>query len=418
MIAPNRKVENSFMDIKYSTAANHLGSSAVREILKVTQGNDIISLAGGLPGEDLFPLEAVRDAYNRVLSSDTSALQYGLTEGFTPLRDKIAERLTRQGIPVTASEMILTTGSQQAIDLLCKILLDPGDVVLVEAPTYLAALQVLGSYRADIHTINNDEQGILPDHLEDQIQKLRPKLLYAVPTFNNPSGATWSKERRETIVEICRRYNVLILEDNPYGEITFEENKELYPPSLASIDRSYGGDYCVAYTGTFSKIVAPALRTGWIIGDSNLIKTIAKAKQAADLHSSTIDQRALDELLLHFDIEQHIRVISREYYSRMKLLSAELRSQNWEGAHFLEPRGGMFLWLTLSQEINTKELLPIAVENGVAFVPGEVFYSAQPLQNKMRLNFTHTPPALVPVAVQRLEKALVQWRESQSTVQS
>jgi 2-aminoadipate transaminase len=406
------------MDIKYSTAANHLGSSAVREILKVTQGNDIISLAGGLPGEDLFPLEAVRDAYNRVLSSDTSALQYGLTEGFTPLRDKIAERLTRQGIPVTASEMILTTGSQQAIDLLCKILLDPGDVVLVEAPTYLAALQVLGSYRADIHTINNDEQGILPDHLEDQIQKLRPKLLYAVPTFNNPSGATWSKERRETIVEICRRYNVLILEDNPYGEITFEENKELYPPSLASIDRSYGGDYCVAYTGTFSKIVAPALRTGWIIGDSNLIKTIAKAKQAADLHSSTIDQRALDELLLHFDIEQHIRVISREYYSRMKLLSAELRSQNWEGAHFLEPRGGMFLWLTLSQEINTKELLPIAVENGVAFVPGEVFYSAQPLQNKMRLNFTHTPPALVPVAVQRLEKALVQWRESQSTVQS
>jgi len=418
MIAPNRKVENSFMDIKYSTAANHLGSSAVREILKVTQGNDIISLAGGLPGEDLFPLEAVRDAYNRVLSSDTSALQYGLTEGFTPLRDKIAERLTRQGIPVTASEMILTTGSQQAIDLLCKILLDPGDAVLVEAPTYLAALQVLGSYRADIHTINNDEQGILPDHLEDQIQKLRPKLLYAVPTFNNPSGATWSKERREKIVEICRRYNVLILEDNPYGEITFEENKDLYPPSLASIDRSYGGGYCVAYTGTFSKIVAPALRTGWIIGDSNLIKTIAKAKQAADLHSSTIDQRALDELLLHFDIEQHIRVISREYYSRMKLLSAELRSQNWEGAHFLEPRGGMFLWLTLSQEINTKELLPLAVENGVAFVPGEVFYSSQPQKNKMRLNFTHTPPELVPVAVQRLEKALIQWRDSQSTVRS
>ncbi|WP_339287687.1 PLP-dependent aminotransferase family protein [Paenibacillus sp. FSL E2-0201] len=406
------------MDIKYSAAANHLGSSAVREILKVTQGNDIISLAGGLPGEDLFPLEAVRDAYNRVLSSDTSALQYGLTEGFTPLRDKIAERLTRQGIPVSASEMILTTGSQQAIDLLCKILLDPGDAVLVEAPTYLAALQVLGSYRADIHTINNDEQGILPDHLENQIQKLRPKLLYAVPTFNNPSGATWSKERREKVVEICRRYNVLILEDNPYGEITFEENKDLYPPSLASIDRSYGGDYCVAYTGSFSKIVAPALRTGWIIGDSNLIKTIAKAKQAADLHSSTIDQRALDELLLHFDIEQHIRVISREYYSRMKLLSAELRSQNWEGAHFLEPRGGMFLWLTLSQEINTKELLPLAVENGVAFVPGEVFYSSQPLKNKMRLNFTHTPPELIPVAVQRLEKALVQWRENQSTVRS
>ncbi|WP_248549390.1 MULTISPECIES: PLP-dependent aminotransferase family protein [Paenibacillus] len=406
------------MDIKYSTAANHLGSSAVREILKVTQGNDIISLAGGLPGEDLFPLEAVRDAYNRVLSSDTSALQYGLTEGFTPLRDKIAERLTRQGIPVTASEMVLTTGSQQAIDLLCKILLDPGDAVFVEAPTYLAALQVLGSYRAAIHSIPNDEHGILPDQLEEQIRIHRPKLLYAVPTFNNPSGATWSKERRGKVVEICRRYGVLILEDNPYGEITFDEDKTLYPPSLASIDRSFGGDHCVVYTGTFSKIVAPALRTGWIIGDSELIKTIAKAKQAADLHSSTIDQRALDELLLHFDIEQHIRLISREYHSRMKLLSAELRSHNWKGAHFLEPRGGMFLWLTLSEEINTKELLPLAVENGVAFVPGEVFYSAEPHKNKMRLNFTHTPPEQVPVAVQRLEKALVQWQQNQNIVRS
>lgn len=405
------------MDIKYSTTANHLGSSAVREILKVTQGNDIISLAGGLPGEDLFPLEAVRDAYTRVLSSDNSALQYGLTEGFTPLREKIADRLTRQGIPVTASEMVLTTGSQQAIDLLCKILLDPSDAVFVEAPTYLAALQVLGSYRADIHTIQSDEHGILPDHLEDQIRKHQPKLLYVVPTFNNPSGATWSKERREKVVEICRRYGVLILEDNPYGEITFEDNKELYPPSLASIDRSYGGDYCVVYTGTFSKIVAPALRTGWIIGDSELIKTIARAKQAADLHSSTIDQRALDQLLEHFDIEQHIRVISREYYARMKRLSAEIRAKNWEETHFLEPRGGMFLWLTLSPEINTKELLPLAVDNGVAFVPGEVFYSSEPQQNKMRLNFTHTSPELVPIAVQRLENALLQWREKQ-TVQS
>lgn len=400
------------MEINYSTTANHLGSSAVREILKVTQGKNIISLAGGLPGEDLFPLEAVRNAYNRVLSADASVLQYGLTEGFTPLRDKIAERLTKQGIPVTAAEMILTTGSQQAIDLLCKIMIDPGDTVLVEAPTYLAALQVLGSYRADIQTVDNDEQGMLPDDLEDKLRRLRPKLLYAVPTFNNPSGATWSKERREQTVELCRRYGVLILEDNPYGEITFDEDKELYPLSLAAIDRSYGRDYCVVYTGTFSKIVAPALRSGWIVGPSELIKVITKAKQAADLHSSTIDQRALDELLQQFDIEKHIRVISREYRSRMKLLSAELISCAWEGAHFLEPRGGMFLWLTLSADINAADLLPLAVDQGVAFVPGEVFYSAQPLKNTMRLNFTHTPPQLIPIAVQRLEQALMMYKES------
>ncbi|GGF78126.1 aminotransferase [Paenibacillus albidus] len=400
------------MNINYSAAASHLGSSAVRDILKVTQGKDIISLAGGLPAEELFPMEALREAYSRVLSTDSSALQYGLTEGYTPLRDKIAARLQEQGISVTASELLLTTGSQQAIDLICRILLDPGDAVLVEAPTYLAALQVLGSYRADIQTVANDEQGMLPDDLEDKLRKFKPKLLYAVPTFNNPSGATWSKERREQVVELCRRYGVLILEDNPYGEIKFEKNNKLYPLPLASIDQNYGSEPCVIYTGTFSKIVAPALRTGWVTGPPELIKVLTKAKQAADLHSSTIDQRALDQLLTSFDIDKHIRLISAEYASRMELLSAELTSRSWEGVHFQKPRGGMFLWLTLPQEIQAAALLPLAVEKGVAFVPGEVFYSEQPQKNTMRLNFTHTRPELIPVAVQRLEEALVQWRHS------
>lgn len=188
------------MKIKYSTMTEHLGSSAVREILKITQGKDIISLAGGLPAEDFFPVEAVREAYSRALAGETSALQYGLTEGYIPLREQVAARLTHQGIQTDISEMLLTTGSQQAIDLLCKILLDPGDAVLVEAPTYMAALQVLNSYRADIHIVQSDESGMLPDHLEEQLRTHRPKLLYAVPTFNNPSGATWSKERREQVV--------------------------------------------------------------------------------------------------------------------------------------------------------------------------------------------------------------------------
>ncbi|UQZ32917.1 aminotransferase [Paenibacillus sp. PK3_47] len=397
------------MKINYSAMTDHLGSSAVRDILKITQGKEIISLAGGLPGEELFPVEAVRDAYNRALAGSASALQYGLTEGYTPLREAVAGRLTDQGIPVQAAEMILTTGSQQAIDLLCKVLLDPGDAVLVEAPTYLAALQVLGSYRADIHRVDSDEDGMLPEHLEEQLRTHRPKLLYTVPTFNNPSGASWSRERREQTVELCRRYNVLILEDNPYGEIRFDETPGAYPPPMAAIDRSSGGESCVVYTGTFSKIVAPALRTGWIVGPAGLIGMIAKAKQAADLHSSAIDQRALHELLMSFDIESHIRLISREYYSRMKLLSAEITSRGLMGAHFQEPRGGMFLWLTLSGGINTTDLLPFAVEQGVAFVPGEVFYSSQPMKNTMRLNFTHTPPELLPQAVERLEKALIAY---------
>lgn len=394
------------MNIHYAEMTNHLGSSAVRDILKVTQGKDIISLAGGLPGEELFPLEAVRDAYNRALSGSASSLQYGLTEGYTPLREAVAARLTRQGIPVQAGDMLLTTGSQQAIDLFCKVLLDPGDKVLVETPTYLAALQVLNSYRADIITVDSDEFGMLPEHLEEQLKLHRPKVLYTVPTFNNPSGGSWSKERRERTVELCRRYNVLILEDNPYGEIAFDDAPGANPPSMAAIDRSSGEDQCVVYTGTFSKIVAPALRTGWIIGPSELIKVIARAKQAADLHSSAIDQRALHELLQHFDIDAHIRLISREYHSRMKLLAGELSREHWQDASFQEPRGGMFLWLKLPAGTDTARLLPFAVEQGVAFVPGEVFYAAKPLKNAMRLNFTHTPPELLPVAVRRLEAAL------------
>lgn len=399
------------MKINYADMTNHLGSSAVRDILKITQGKDIISLAGGLPAEELFPAEAIREAYSRVLTGDPSALQYGLTEGYLPLREQIAARLGQQGIPVSSEEMILTTGSQQAIDLLCRILLDPGDAVLVEAPTYLAALQVLGSYRADIQVVKSDEEGLLPEHLEEQLRVHRPKLLYAVPTFNNPSGATWSRARREQVVELCRRYGVLMLEDNPYGEITFDESPEAYPKALAAIDRNLGGDTCVIYTGTFSKIVAPGLRTGWIIGPAGLVKMIARAKQAADLHSSTIDQRALHELLLTFDLEAHIRLVSREYKSRMQLLSAELASQNWQDTSFLEPRGGMFLWLSLPARIHTAELLPLAVEQGVAFVPGEVFYSEQPMKNTMRLNFSHTRPELLPLAVQRLTTALFRYEE-------
>jgi len=401
------------MNINYSAAARHMGSSAVREILKLTQqGSGIISLAGGLPGEELFPMEAVRDAYSRVLSSDSSVLQYGVTEGYAPLRDKIAGRLSLAGIPVNSSEMILTTGSQQAIDLLCKILLDPGDAVLVEAPTYLAALQVLGSYRADIHTVAGDEYGMLPDDLEAKLRTTRPKLLYAVPTFSNPAGGTWSKERRIQVVELCRRYNVLILEDNPYGEISFLPGGASGYPTLAAIDRSYEGGTCVAYTGTFSKIVAPALRTGWVAGDAGLIRTLAKAKQAADLHSSSIDQRALDMLLLNFDLARHISAVSKEYRSRMLRLSAELSTRGWKGSSFREPQGGMFLWLTLGAHIDTAELLKLAISRGVAFVPGEVFYPANPAKNKMRLNFTHPSPELIPLAVERLEKALEEWENT------
>ncbi|MFC3745468.1 PLP-dependent aminotransferase family protein [Paenibacillus sp. GCM10012306] len=404
------------MNIQYSAAAQNIGSSVVREILKVTQGTDVISLAGGLPAEELFPVEAVQTAYNQVLSGNGSALQYGITEGFTPLREQIAERLAHQGIPVSSDEIILTTGSQQAIDLISRILLDPGDAVLVETPTYLAALQSLNFYRADIHIVDHDSEGMIPEDLEEKLRRLKPKLLYTVPTFNNPSGATWSKERRLKIVELCQRYGTLILEDNPYGELRFTSDPGSIPPTLAAIDRSSNKEHCVIYTGTFSKIVAPALRTGWIVADPAIVRMVAKAKQTADLHSSAIDQRALHRLLQTFDIERHIASVSREYHARMKLLSQELLAQGMEGLSFREPLGGMFLWLTLPAEIDTTKLLPIAMEHGVAFVPGEVFYPSHPEKNTMRLNFTHTPPQLVQEGVQRLMRAIVQWREHETAI--
>lgn len=403
------------MKPSYSVMANHLGSSAVRDILKLTQGSDVISLAGGLPGEDLFPVEAVREAYSRVLSGSSSVLQYGLTEGYLPLRERLSSRLARQGIQASPDNLLLTTGSQQSIDLLCRMLIDPGDTVLVESPTYLAALQVLGSYRANIVAVESDNDGMLPDDLERKLAAHRPKLLYAVPTFGNPTGATWNEERRKAVLELCRRSDTLILEDNPYGEIAFPGGERSQLPSLKALDDASGGD-TVVYTGTFSKIVAPALRTGWITGSRELIATLARAKQAADLHSSTIDQRALSELLSFFDLESHIAVISREYASRMKALSTALHSAGWAGASFEEPQGGMFLWLMLDPSVNTTRLLPLALDRGVAFVPGEVFYPGQPKLNAMRLNFTHTPPKQLPLAVERLGKAIEEWNSLAGTL--
>ncbi|MFP4975626.1 PLP-dependent aminotransferase family protein [Paenibacillus sp. CN-4] len=398
------------MKITYSKTAGSFGSSAVRDILKVTQGQNMISLAGGLPAEELFPAEAIRAAYDRVFSSGPSVLQYGLTEGHRPLRERIAARLETKGLSAGPDDLLLTTGSQQAIDLLCRVLLDPGDAVLVESPTYLSALQTLSAYQADIHAVDSDREGMCTDDLESKLRTLRPKLLYAVPTFSNPAGALWSEQRREAIVRLCRQYGTLILEDDPYGELAF--GKGPVPPSMAAIDRRIaGGDGpAVVYVGSFSKIVAPALRTGWMTGNRELLAAAAKAKQAADLHSSTIDQCALGELMDRFDLDGHIAAVSAEYGRRMRLLSAELAARSWTGAEWQEPEGGMFLWLRLPETVRTAELLKLAVEEGVAFVPGEVFYASNPVRSAMRLNFTHTAPGRIPEAVDRLERALRRWQ--------
>jgi 2-aminoadipate transaminase len=391
------------MNYQFSKSMEGFSSSAVREILKLTQGNSIISFAGGLPAEEYFPLQAVGEAFQRVLERGNNALQYGLTEGYTPLRESICRRLAGKGIQVTPDNMLLTTGSQQAIDLLTRVYIDEGDVILVEKPTYLAALQVFKAKGAQIFSVEGDQDGIDLEDLEKKIAQHKPKMVYVIPTFSNPTGKVWSTERRKGILEICHRENVLILEDDPYGEIKF--GTDVVYPSIFSLDNHPNGS-CVVYTSTFSKTVAPALRTGWVIGDQEVIRNLTRAKQAADLHSSSLDQQTLHQLLEHFDLDGHIAKIRFHYEERMRFMATLLEEQSWPGVTWQEPKGGMFFWVQLPEQVRAEELLKQAVQEGVAFVPGSSFFAEDPMFHTMRLNYTHTDKESTILGMQKLGKAL------------
>ncbi|TDF96385.1 PLP-dependent aminotransferase family protein [Paenibacillus piri] len=391
------------MNYRFSDTIDSFKSSAVREILKLTQGKSIISLAGGLPNEQYFPIDAVREAFLRVFEEGKQVLQYGLTEGFTPLRQSIAKHMERKHIHVGVDDMLITTGSQQAIDLLARIYIDPGDVILVERPTYLAAIQIFQSHKARLVSVDGDADGMNLTDLELKIKQYNPKMIYVVPTFSNPAGKSWNLERRQGALDICKRNDVLILEDDPYGELRFGGGEAV--PSIFSLDKHPEG--CgVVYTSTFSKIVAPALRTGWAIGDAEVIRQMARAKQAADLHSSTMDQQALHQLFEHFDIYSHIDLVRSEYEIRMRQMTDLLSKQNWPGMRWTEPKGGMFIWLELPEYIDTEQLLKLAVEEGVAFVPGIGFFADEPQRNAMRLNFTHTDNVQLVEGFARLDRAI------------
>ncbi|MBH5319277.1 PLP-dependent aminotransferase family protein [Paenibacillus sp. GSMTC-2017] len=391
------------MEYRFSSRVSQLKSSAVRDILKLTQGKDMISFAGGLPAEELFPVQALREAADRVLLAGSSALQYGLTEGYLPLREQLCGRMAAKGMKVTPEEMILTTGSQQAIDLLIGVLTEPGDTILVERPTYLASLQVFALHGLNVVAAESDENGIIPESAEQLIKQHKPKLLYAVPTFGNPTGRVWSMERREKMLALCKQNEMLIIEDDPYGDIKF--SAEDHFPTLFSLE---GGakDSSVLYTSTFSKTVAPALRTGWAIGDSRVIRMVAKAKQAADLHSSTMDQQILSQLLNHFDLDAHIALISKEYGDRMLEMHGLLKKEALPDLNWVMPKGGMFIWVELPDGLDAEALLRCAVQKGVAFVPGSSFFAGDPVRNTLRLNYTHNKGERTVHGIARLVEAI------------
>ncbi|MBP3040718.1 PLP-dependent aminotransferase family protein [Bacillaceae bacterium Marseille-Q3522] len=393
------------MEYRFSPSSEWLDTNIIKEILKHAQSKEVISFAGGLPSEEFFPLEAISTAFQSVMAEGKATLQYGATEGYWPLREEICKRMVGKGIFATPEETLVTTGSQQVIDLVSRVMLDPHDVVFVESPAFFGATQVFESRGATIISIGGDKDGMDMEELQKKLKEYKPKLIYVTPSFSNPTGYVWSVEKRQQLIEICKKNQVLILEDDPYGDLKFTKGAEF--PTIFSLDmEGKANNNCVIYTSSFSKIVAPALRSGWAIADTRVIEKLVNVKRVADTHSSSLDQQTLYHLLTSFDLDSHIRKISRHYYERMKMMSALLAEQPGISANWEEPHGGMFLWLELAKDIDTDKLLKIAAKEGVAFVPGVYFYTDHVKHHQMRLNFTHTDKQTTLEGLQRLQKAI------------
>lgn len=380
----------------------HMQTSAVREILKVAERPDILSLAGGLPAPELFPIAAIARAHATVLEREgAAALQYSVTEGYAPLREWLRARLAQKGVCAGLEQVLITSGAQQGIDLTAKVLLDKGDLVVVENPSYVAALQAFGGYEVELARVGSDGEGMRVDELEVLLARRRPKLIYVVPNFHNPTGATLSLERRLKLVALAARYGVPVLEDDPYGELHFRGEAL---PSLAALDEAG----VVLQLSTFSKTLAPGLRLGWAVVPQPLARSFTIAKQATDLHSGTLAQRAAAELLTdgRFDFEAHLSVLRATYRERCGALLGALEQELPPGTSWTSPEGGLFVWVGLPPGCSADELLPAALARGVAFVPGSAFFSGEGGEGFLRLNFSNRPSAMLVEAVRRLRSAL------------
>ncbi|MGQ0508523.1 MAG: aminotransferase-like domain-containing protein [Myxococcaceae bacterium] len=380
-------------------------ASAVREILKVAERPDILSFAGGLPAPELFPIDAIAHAHAAVFANEgEAALQYSITEGFAPLREWIVERQRANGVPAEVSRTLITSGSQQGIDLVGKILINPGDLVAVEDPSYLAALQSFGGYQAQLASVRSDDEGMCTDSLAELLATKKVRLIYIVPNFQNPKGTTLSLRRRHALIELAQKHHVPILEDDPYGELRFEGTAL---PSLAALDTTG----LVINLGTFSKTLAPGLRIGWALGSREMVRALTVAKQAADLHTATVAQRATAELLRHFDYDGHLAKIRQVYGERQRVLVKALEQHMPEGTHWTRPEGGLFVWLRLPGGLRAEELFDAALAEGVAFVPGSPFFANTADFSTLRLNFSNRPPELLRDGMERLGRVAARAAE-------
>ena len=389
------RIENpSPIHWQFSERARALQSSAIREILKVTMRPEIISFAGGLPSPETFPVERMRAAWDAVLTREGKvALQYGPSDGYAPLREWIAGQLSGPGVAILPEQVLMLSGSQQGLDLLGKVLVDEGSRVLVETPSYLGALQAFSVYRPEFASVPTDENGLLPSAIPALADNAR--LLYSLPNFQNPTGRSMTLERRVELVETCARIGLPLVEDDPYGALSYR--KEPLPRMLSM---NPGG---VVYLGSFSKVLTPGIRLGYLVAPEPLVAKLEQAKQATDLHTSQVTQMVVHEVVKDGFLERHIPTI-RELYAHQCQVMLDALAENFpQGVSWTRPDGGMFIWVTLPEHIDTMELLPLAVEQEqVAFVPGAPFYANEPARNTMRLSFVTVPPEKIREGVKRL----------------
>ncbi|MFI2029717.1 PLP-dependent aminotransferase family protein [Streptomyces buecherae] len=381
-----------------------VAGSPVREILRLTARPEVISFAGGLPAPELFDTDGIAAAFRRVLDEEPRrALQYSTTEGDPGLRAAAAARLTARGLPTDPADLLITTGSQQALTLVVSALLDPGDVVLVEEPCYLAALQCFGLAGARVVAVPGDEEGLDPAAVEAAVVRERPKLLYTVPTFQNPTGRTLSAARRRAIAEVAARRGLWVVEDDPYGELRFEGEPV---PWIAAFAQDAGATDRTALISSYSKIMAPGLRLGLLRAPAPLLRACNVAKQAADLHTPTVNQLAAARYLADNDLDAHLARVRGAYRERRDALIAGLPDALPAGSRWNRPQGGMFVWASLPAGWNATEALREVVTHDVAYVPGAPFYPGEPDPTTLRLSFvTHTPDEIAD-GLKRLAKGL------------
>jgi len=398
---------------RYAQRTKGLKSSAIRELLKFTQRPEVISFAGGLPAPEVFPAKRFQEACQKVLQEKPNlALQYGATEGYEPLREMVARHIARYGIKAKSENVLITSGSQQALDLIGKLLINSGDRVLVEAPTYLGALQAFNVYGADYVSVPSDDDGLRSDLLEDPLRS-GPKFMYVLPNFQNPGGTTLSEGRRHELVLLADKYGIPIVEDDTYGQLRYE-GEHLTP--LVVLDRenlrrdqgySIGN---VLYLSTFSKTLAPGLRLGWIVAPPDVIAKLVQLKQGADLHSSTFVQMVAYEVARDNFLDEHVKIIRSVYRERRDVMLDALARYFPPEVTWTKPMGGLFLWVTLPAGADADKLFEAAIRENVAFVPGDCFYAPNGHSDEgrrhMRLNFSAAAPDQIREGIRRLSNAV------------